>query len=645
MKPTIPELLNFACETFPNDGYLFEKTDAGWQGTTYQQTRERARAVAASLLSQDLFGNIAIISEGRPQWVISELGILLAGGTTVPLSMKLLAEEIPFRINHSDSKAIVISRNVSEKVMSVYSQYEKNPKIILLDSDHELAEELAKKHGLEVGKDLLLYQQLIDQGNEALKIQEVQSQLAEIEKEIGPEDTATICYTSGTTGNPKGAMLTHENFHENVRQSTDLFFIPFGLKTLVILPIDHSFAHTIALYAALLRKLALYFVDARGGSMSILRNIPGNLKEVQPDFLLTVPSLTQNFMNRMITAIRKKDGIIEILFRRGLSSRIIMNGDGYKTRPNFLVRFLHFWPYSIANLLIFPRLRDVFGGKLQFCVSGGAYLDITQQQFFKAIGVPVYQGYGLTEASPVISTNREGLHKIGSTGTTVPRMEVKIIDDGGNEVPPGQKGQILVKGRNVMKGYYKNPQATEEVIKRGWLYTGDLGLLDPHGFLYVMGREKALLISADGEKYSPEEIEEAIVNTSPMIAQCMLYCDHKKYVSALITLDPEGVEFVQKKKGLGNETQLLDELVSEFHSYLSQSAYTDRFPKVWTPKTFLVLDQPFSEDNKMINSTMKLIRHKVLEAYGEKVEYMYSDPGEKPQNSLNLEALKKMFFS
>lgn len=644
MKKTIPALLNYACEQFGHAPYMHEKTDAGWVPTSYVEARDLAKSLAAALLSRNLKGNIAIISEGRPQWVISEIGILLTGGTTVPLSMKLLPDEIPFRVNHSESVAVIFSRNITEKLVSVYSQLEKKPVLISLDRDSELLADIAKRTGTKPGTTLLNYPDLIEEGQAARRITEVEAQLAQIEDAIQPDDTATICYTSGTTGNPKGAMLSHRNFNVNVHQATGKFYLRYGLKTLVILPVDHSYAHTIALYASLLRKFSLYFVDARGGSMSILRNIPINLVEVKPDFLLTVPSLTQNFMNKILAGIRAKGEGIEKLFQKALAAKIKSIGTAWE-RPNIFVRFGLFFQWALAALLIFPKLRKVFGGKLEFTISGGAYLDIYQQQFFKAIGITVYQGYGLTEASPVISTNSKELHKIGTAGTVLPDMEVRIIDDAGKDLPRGQKGQIIVRGENVMKGYFKNPKATSEAIHDGWLHSGDLGTLDEDNFLSVMGREKALLIANDGEKYSPEEIEEAIVNTSTMISQCMLYCDHKPFVTSLIYLDPELVKYTIEKKKPKDAAELLELVRQEFNSYISAPSYKDKFPKVWTPKTFAIIPEPFTEANKMINSTLKLVRHKVLENYRELIEYTYTREGEVPASPRNIEFLTKEYFS
>jgi long-chain acyl-CoA synthetase len=195
-----------------------------------------------------------------------------------------------------------------------------------------------------------------------------------------------------------------------------------------------------------------------------------------------------------------------------------------------------------------------------------------------------------------------------------------------------------------MKGYYRNPDATAQTVIDGWLKTGDLGSIDEDGFLYVSGREKALLISPDGEKYSPEEIEEAISNLAPIISQCLLYCDHKKYTTALISLDPETISYIKERQKIETPEELLEIIEKQFHQYLSEKTYQGRFPKAWTPKTFQILTEPFSEANKMINSTMKMVRHRIHEVHADLLEYMYTDEGDHPKNNKNIEALKTITF-
>ena len=196
----------------------------------------------------------------------------------------------------------------------------------------------------------------------------------------------------------------------------------------------------------------------------------------------------------------------------------------------------------LFDKILFSKVRQAFGGRLEFFIGGGALLDIDLQRFFYAIGIPMYQGYGLTEAAPVISSNNPAKHKMGSSGPVARYMEIKICDDDGNEVPLGEKGEIVIKGDNVMAGYWKNPEATAETIKNGWLYTGDLGYMDKDGFLYVLGRFKSLLIGDDGEKFSPEGIEEAIVQQSKFIEQCMLYNNQNAYTTALIYPNVQAVK-------------------------------------------------------------------------------------------------------
>jgi long-chain acyl-CoA synthetase len=331
-------------------------------------------------------------------------------------------------------------------------------------------------------------------------------------------------------------MLTHKNYYHNANQCVVHYGedVPKFAKNFVILPVDHSFAHTAAIYGALGFPLTLYFLDSRGGSVQALKNIPINLKEVKPYFLYTVPALTGNFMKKIQENIRKQSKFVQWLFNWGLNAGIKKIGDGVE-RPGAIARFFLSIPHGLADLLIFKKIRQSFGN-YKFSIGGGALLDIAQQKFFASIGMPIMQGYGLSEATPVISANKPSDFRLGSSGKPLPDLEVKIVREG-KELPQGQKGEIIVRGDNVMKGYFKNPEATAKTLENGWLHTGDMGYIDEYGFLYVTGREKALLIGEDGEKYSPEEIEETIQSTSPFVYQIMLYNDHSKYTTAIITLD------------------------------------------------------------------------------------------------------------
>jgi len=285
----------------------------------------------------------------------------------------------------------------------------------------------------------------------------------------------------------------------------------------------------------------------------------------------------------------------------------------------------------------------IWGSKIEFFVGGGALLDIKQQQFYKAIGVPVYQGYGLTEATPIISTNTPFFHKMGTSGKILGNITCKICDENGNELEKGEKGEIVIQGDNVMKGYYKNPEATSDTLRHGWLHTGDLGFMDEDDFLVVVGREKALLISEDGEKYSPEEIEEAIVNSSNFINQIMIYNDHKKYTTALLTLNKATLTNWIKKENIENPDEILKKIKSEMLLFNKQPEFKGKFPSKWIPSNFQIIEEDFSEENKMINSTLKMVRQNITETYQKRLDLMYDKDAMNNSLEENIKVMDKLF--
>jgi long-chain acyl-CoA synthetase len=249
----------------------------------------------------------------------------------------------------------------------------------------------------------------------------------------------------------------------------------------------------------------------------------------------------------------------------------------------------------------------------------------------------MYQGYGLSEATPIISANSQHEHKLGSSGKPMPRMDIKIVDDDLQEVPTGEKGEIIIRGGNVMKGYWKNPEATAETIVDGWLRTGDMGYIDDDGYLYVLGRTKSLLISDDGEKFSPEGIEESIISTSAIIDQCVLYNNQSPYTTALIV--PNAAELKKLKATPEQAAQLIE---NELNEYLKGGKHEALFPHRWIPSAFTVIEEPFSEQNGLVNSTMKIVKHKVYEVYADRIESLYTPEGKQAASTGNLEALGKI---
>jgi long-chain acyl-CoA synthetase len=251
-------------------------------------------------------------------------------------------------------------------------------------------------------------------------------------------------------------------------------------------------------------------VQAGRTPMETLKNIPAAIRETRPTIFLSVPAIAKNLRKNIEKGVREKGAGAEALFGRALRDAYAYNAEGWNRGAGKQV--LKAPLVALYDALLFRKIRANFGGRLQFIVGGGALLDIELQRFFYAIGMPMLQGYGLTEAAPVISANTLAHHKLGSSGRTMPGLDVRICDPDGRTLPSGSRGEIVVRGENVMAGYWKNERATADVLRDGWLYTGDLGYLDEEGFLYVLGRVKSLLIADDGEKYSPEEIEEAIAD-------------------------------------------------------------------------------------------------------------------------------------
>lgn len=644
MNRTVTRMLREAAKKHPDINYISDKQDSGYVGKTYPMVEDESNWLASALLDLGIkkYDNIAILSEGRGNWIISEFGIIKSGAHAVPLSVKLTPEEILFRLNHSSAKGIVISKNNFSKLLPIWSKISGSDfRIILLDAMDSTTASQCKEADISLEKDLLQFEPLIGKGKKSFEQNKIK--LKEIDDALQEDDVVTISYTSGTTGNPKGIMLTQLNYYANSNDAAEFFNIESNLRLLIMLPLDHAFAHTVAIFVALLKGLSIYFVDARGGGMAAIKNLPINLTEVKPNFILTVPTLTGSFMNKMIEGINKKGGIVKAIFNRGLKSAMTMNGDGlHQASP--IVKAFHYLPYLLAEKLIFKKLRMVFGGELQYCVGGGALLDIRQQKFFYAIGIPVYQGYGLTEAAPVISSNTPEIHKLGTSGKVMPTIEYRIVRTDGSDAPKGEKGELVIRAENVMKGYFNNPKASAESLRDGWLFTGDLGYIDQDDFLMIVGREKALLISQDGEKYSPEEIEEAIVNCSDLIAQVMLYNDHSKYTTAIVTLDMAACEhYVKKHKSADAET-LAEAIRKSFLTFKSKKEYAGRFPDKWIPTSFAIVEGQFTEQNQLMNSTLKMVRHKIKEAFNAELEYSLTAEGGNVKNTKNIALLRKLFF-
>ena len=632
VQRTLPRHFESCAARFADNVMMWEKRGDQYESTTYADIRVLAHRFAAGLMSLGLEkgDRVALISEGRNDWVIGELGILFAGAINVPISVKIdEMADLKFRLLHSGCKMAIVSQGQVEKIRRVKGDLPDLQRTIVLDALKAFeSDEISAASVLKKGEEYLRHSRpAFDARWQAIR----------------ESDYANICYTSGTTADPKGIVLTHRNYTANVEQGVAIIDPRPDWVLLNILPWDHAFGHTCGIYALMTCGAAVASIPLGKTAIETLKNVPIAIKETRPHILLSVPALAKNFRKNIEKGIREKGPKVEALFQRALKTAIAYYGEGWnkgKGRRKLKKTIVAFY-----DRVLFKKIRANFGGRLLFFVGGGALLDIEMQRFFYALGIPMLQGYGLTEASPVISANSLAAHKLGSSGRIVQNLEVKICDSDGNSLPVGAQGEIVVRGENVMAGYWKNERATAETLRGGWLYTGDLGYLDLDGFLYVLGRMKSLLIANDGEKYSPEVIEEAVTDSSPYIEQLMLYNNQSPFTVALLVPAKEAVLGWLREKSLSVKTPegraaALRLLEGEIAKFREGGEFAGHFPSRWLPSAVAVLGEAFSEQNHLLNSTMKMVRGKIVEFYRNRIDYLFTPEAKdivNPQNAAIVE--------
>ena len=611
--------------------FLREKVNGVWTETSFRETREEAYKIGAGLYQLGLKkgDKVSLLSQGRNLWITSELGILYAGGVNVPLSIKLTeSTDLLFRIQHSDSRYVIVSEQQLPKIRKIIADCPKVEKIIVLDPL-----ETYEENEMPISE-------IIAMGEAYLK--DHADDFRALYESVGPDDYANISYTSGTTADPKGILLTHRNYTANVEQGASVISCEKGDVMLIILPLDHCFAHVAGFYTMMSYGGSIATVPVGKTAIATLKNIPIAIKEVRPMIMLSVPALARNFRKSIETSIKAKGKTVERLYEFALNNAIKYNKE-YWNRGGWQA-----WRAPLVKLfdkIIFKAVREGFGGRMKFFVGGGALLDIELQRYFCAVGMPMFQGYGLSEATPIICANSMSHAIFGSSGRIVTPLDLKICDEDGNEVPHGQKGEIVIKGENVMAGYWKNPESTAKTIVDGWLHTGDMGYVtDQHpGFLWVVGRFKSLLISADGEKYSPEGFEDSLTDGSKYIEQVILHNNQDPYTMVLIVPNKDTLKEHAKALGLDPTTEegkkaMLQKIQDEVNEYRN-GKFAGMFPEQWLPKAIAVLPEPFTEQNHMVNSTMKIVRGKVEEFYADRIEYAYTPEGKELMNEKNMAAL------
>ncbi len=630
-RTTIIDFVEKYVAEFSDNTFLWEKIGDVWEPTTYSETLRQAYRIGAGLMALGVQKGekVSYLSEGRNLWVIGELGVLYAGAVNVPLSIKLEeANDLVFRIRHSDSKYVVTSKFQLPKIRKILPECPLVEKVIVFDEIPDMREnEIYIGDVMKMGDDFLAR-------NRELFVQRFKS--------IGPDDYANISYTSGTTADPKGILLTHRNYTANVEQAQSVIGVTPQDRMLIILPLDHCFAHVAGFYTMMSYGASIGTVPSGKSGKEALRNIPSSIKELKPTVMLSVPTLAKSFKKNIEATIKKSGPVVEKLYNFALDNAIKYNKEGYnKGGLADCWRRPLMW---IFDKVIFKKVREGLGGQMRFFVGGGALLDIDLQRYWYAVGIPMYQGYGLSEATPIISANAPARHILGSSGKVVSPMEIKILDADGVEQPYGVKGEICIKGENVMAGYWKNPKSTADTIVDGWLHTGDMGYMRDAEMLYVVGRFKSLLIASDGEKYSPESIEESLVENSRYIDGALLHNSQDPYTIALVTPNKEALKSWARENGLDPETdaareKMLGKIQEEVNSYRKGGRNSGAFPERWLPAAIYVLPEPWTEQNHFLNSSMKVVRGRVEEAYKANMEFAYTPQGKNIVNPMNMASL------
>ena len=631
---TIIDFVEKYVAKYSQNPFLWEKNlDTNkWEPTTYEETLKKAKRIAAGLVALGVQKGekVSYLSEGRDMWVIGELGVLYAGAVNVPLSIKLgETNDLVFRVKHSDSKYVITSKFQLPKIRKVLPECPMVEKVIIFDKVDDMRE-----NEMYIGE-------ILEMGDKFLA--EHEDMFIQRYKSVEPDDYANISYTSGTTADPKGILLTHRNYTANVEQAHSVIGVGPEDRMLIILPLDHCFAHVAGFYTMMSYGASLGMVPSGKSGKEALRNISPSIQELKPSVMLSVPTLAKSFKKNIETTIAKKGPTVEKLYNFALKNAIAYNKEGYNKGTEFVDIFRK--PLMLLfDKLIFKAVRQGLGGNMKFFVGGGALLDIDLQRYYYAIGIPMYQGYGLSEATPIISANSPARHIFGSSGKVVSPMEIRILDADGVEQPFGSKGEICIKGENVMAGYWKNPKSTADTIVDGWLHTGDMGYMRDAEMLYVVGRFKSLLIAADGEKYSPEGIEENLVESSKYIDGALLHNSQDPYTIALITPNKEALKAYAKEQGLDPETKeakvkMLELLQDEVNMYRKGGRNYGAFPERWLPAAVCVLPEPWTEQNHFLNSSMKVVRGRVEEAYKAHMEYAYTPEGKNIVNDMNLASL------
>ena len=577
MYKTIPELFFETAEKYHSKPALLYKKESVYFPILYKELSTKVQIFASALQKLGIVegDKVAIFSENRPEWAVSDLAIMSLGAISVPLHTTFSPKAVCTVLNHSQAKVLIVSNSdFLNRVLLGQKQLKHLKKIIVIDN-------LASAQTETFSGKVLSYKALFRMHRND-----------DYEKTfLDPDNVCSIIYTSGTTGKPKGVLLTHRNFLSNVEAVNEIIPVKENDVFLSFLPLSHVLERMAGYYMALFHGASIAYAES-------IKHLPQNLKEVRPTILISVPRIFDKFHDAVWDKINKSSPFQKKLFKWALRQK----------KGSFA--------YKTADFLVFKKIRAQMGGKLRLSISGGASLNGNIGRFFSKIGITILEGYGLTETSPVISANRENDFKFGTVGKIVPGVKVKIAEN----------KEILVKGPNVTRGYYKNRKATEGTFaKDGWLCTGDLGFIDKQGFLTIIGREKEMIVTSGGKNVWPEAVEN-LLNDDRFVAQSIIIGNARKFISALIAPDWQEIEIYMKENNLPLQSH--EKLVKS--PYLL-AVFQERIDKKINPnlseyekiRKFKLLPQEFSQEQDELTPTLKLRRHIIEKHWQKAIEEMY----------------------
>src|SRR5258708_3792341 len=592
---TLPSRFLNAIDNLPNPRAQMVRRDGRWEAISSQEFLRRVAGLSTAFVELGVKpgDRVGLFSANRPEWHTADFAINGAGGVTVPVYFNESSDRMTYILKHCAAKVVfVVGAAQLRKLLDVRQELPELEQIILADG------------GAEVPGECLRYETLIALAGGA----EVAAYRMRA-SQVLPGQLASIIYTSGTTGEPKGVMLTHTNFCSNVTDvGCDFALRPSEDVAISFLPLAHVYGRTLD-YIYLFQGVPVAYVEA-------VENVAQALMEIKPTVMAAVPRVFEKIYAKLMEQGSAASGFKRTIFAWAM--RVAERSASWRCGDSPAGPLLKM-QWALADKLVYAKIREGTGGRLRIVSSGGAPLSKPLAEFFWSVGIPIYQGYGLTETSPIVSSNFPR-NRVGSSGLPIPNCEVKAADD----------GEILVRGPMIMQGYYKRPEATREVIDEdGWFHTGDIGYLDKDNYLFITDRMKDLLKSSAGKYVAPQPIENSLKN-SPYILNAMVVGDRRKFIVALVV---PNCKLISAKAAESGVTISCSEEVAE-HPFTRTLVHaeiqrlTANLAQYETIKRFALLPSDFTFDNGALTFTMKLKRRVVEEQYRGVIESLYADVAE-----------------